>query len=318
MISTGQDARPVMVTGPRPAHGPGPLRLFLAGRHGYVALEDRLARDAGPERGCCMPHDSLGLGVTLALACISASLFLVLRCEGKGRAFGPRSRRWAVSVIVLTSVLSTAGAYITVTAAHRLPAAFLGLGVLVPSSLWLGEIRQGSAEHRNAYRDASTLWVTRLLARMHEAMAEDREQWCEAHVDPHWEPDELLRAARHYHDILEGRLSPQWRKKARLRWLLHNIEARLDLARLIETGAARAKVSTALAASRLAQETRYRRSLDDLGRLAALLRHDAQRDVARMLAAAYNAGFHRLGRYSRSLAPIVAPGPRIGSPRPHP
>jgi hypothetical protein len=156
-----------------------------------------------------MPHEPLGLGVTFALACISASLFLVLRCEGKGRAFGPRSRRWAVSVIALTSVLSTVGAYITVTAAHHLPQAFLGLGVLVPSSLWLGEIRQGSAEHRNAYRDASTLWVTWLLARMHEAMAEDREQWCEAHVNPHWEPDELLRAARHYHDILGGAAVPR-------------------------------------------------------------------------------------------------------------
>jgi hypothetical protein len=60
----------------------------------------------------------------------------VLRCEGKGRVFGPRSRWWAVSVIALTGVLSTAAAFLAVTAAHHLPKAILGLGVLVPSSLW--------------------------------------------------------------------------------------------------------------------------------------------------------------------------------------
>ena len=266
-----------------------------------------------------MPREPLGVGVTFALACLSACLFLVLRCEGKGRVFGPRSRWWAVSVIALTGVLSTAAAFLTVTAAHHLPKAILGLGVLVPSSLWLGEIRQGSAERRNAYRDASTLWLTWLLARMGEAMAEDRMVWCEAHVDPHWETDELLRAARFYHDYLEERLSPEVRRRTRLRSSMHNIEARLDLARFIENGAARAKVAAALGSSRLAQEARYRRSLDDLGRLAALLRHEAQRDVARMLAAAYNAGFHRLARYSRrSHGPAVGSGPRTGPPRPHP
>ena len=265
-----------------------------------------------------MPREPLALGLTFALACVSACLFLMLRCEGKGRMFGPRSRWWASSVIVLTSVLSTVAAYITVTAAHHLPQAILGLGVLVPSSLWLGEIRQGSTERRNVYRDAWTLWVTWLLARMHEGMAEDRMDWCEAHVDPHWEPDELVRAAHFYHDYLEERLSPEERRRARLRWLLHNIEARLDLARFIESGALRAKVNAALSASRLAQESRYRRSLDDLGRLAALLRHDAQRDVGRMLSTAYNAGFHRLVRYSRGPGASAAPAPRIGSQRSHP
>ena len=74
---------------------------------------------------------------------------------------------------------------------------------------------------------------------------EDRMGWCEAHVDPHWEPDELARAAHFYHDYLQERLSPEERRRARLRWLLHNIEARLDLARFIESGALRAKVALA-------------------------------------------------------------------------
>jgi hypothetical protein len=265
-----------------------------------------------------VPREPLGLSLTFALALISATIFLLLRCEGKGRVFGPRSRWWAGSVIGLTSVISAAASYIAMTATHHVPSTILVLGVLAPSTLWLGEIRQGSVERRNVYRDASTLWLTRILARMHEAMAEDRMDWCEAHLDPHWEPDEVLRATRFYHDYLEERLTAEERRRARLRWLMHNIEARLDVARLIGSGAARAKVAAALGPSRLAQESRYRRSLDDLGRLAALLRHDAERDVARMLAVAYNAGYHRLGRYSRSLGPGVTPGPRIGSQRSHP
>ncbi len=72
-----------------------------------------------------MSHVLLSLSVTVALACASATLFLLLRCEGKGRAFGPRSRWWATAVIGLTGVLSTALAFVTFTVAHRLPC---GLG----------------------------------------------------------------------------------------------------------------------------------------------------------------------------------------------
>ena len=64
-------------------------------------------------------------------------------------------------------------------------------------------------------------------------------------MDPHWEPDELVRAAHFYHDYLEERLSPEELRRARLRWWLHPLEARLDLARFIESGVLRAKVDAA-------------------------------------------------------------------------
>ena len=196
--------------GARLARGPGRTVKAVARGAAAVMFCKRFARmPAG--KAARTPREPLALGLTFALACVSACLFLMLRCEGKGRMFGPRSRWRASAVIVLTSVLSTVAAYITVTAAHHLPQAILGLGVLVPSSLWLGEIRHGTAERRNVYRDAWTLWVTSLLARMHEGIAEDRMDWCEAHVDPHWEPDELVRAAHFYHDYREQRLSPEER-----------------------------------------------------------------------------------------------------------
>src|SRR6202000_1163155 len=53
-----------------------------------------------------MSLEALAPGLTFALACVSATVFLLLRCEGKGRRFGPRSRGWAVLVIGLTGALS--------------------------------------------------------------------------------------------------------------------------------------------------------------------------------------------------------------------
>ncbi len=96
-----------------------------------------------------MPREPLALGLTFALACVSACLFLMLRCEGKGRMFGPRSRWWASSVIVLTSVLSTVAAYITVTAA---------ITFRRPFSVWVfsSPVRCGSARYARAAPSAGT------------------------------------------------------------------------------------------------------------------------------------------------------------------
>jgi hypothetical protein len=247
--------------------------------------------------GRSVPSETVGPVATFVLACASATFFLFLRCEGKGRPFGPSSRRWSALVIGLTSVLSTAVALACVYLVDSLPDAFLGVGVAAPSWLWLGEIRRGGDERRNLMRDMSTLWLTRLLARMHEGMAEDRLAWCEARVDPTWSTDALGMAARFYHGYLRDRLSPGERRRGRINAQLAAVEARLSVARLIENGAGRAKVLAALNAARIMKEPRYTRGVDDLGRLADLLRHDAQRDLVRLLGSAYTAGFHKLPAY---------------------
>jgi hypothetical protein len=264
-----------------------------------------------------MPHGTLGLSVTFVLACVSAAFFLQLRCEGKGRMFGPRSRWWAQSVILLTGVLSTCAALVALIVVHRLPSAFVSLGVVAPSGLWLGQIRSDNGDRPSLYRDASTFWLTWLLARMQEGMAEDRMGWCDAHTDLSWDTDELAMAARFYHDYLQERLSAEERRRYRISALTRNIEVRLDVARVVDGSAGRAKVVATLNASRLAQEARYRRSLDDLTRLGNLLRHDAQRDLGRLLVVAYNAGFRRLERYRRPLRTLPQDQP-AGSHRSHP
>jgi hypothetical protein len=276
-------------------------------------------------------REALALGLTFVLACGSATFFLLMRCEGKGRAFGPRSWRWALLVIVLTGALSTGGALALAALGHyALPAAVLSVGIAAPGALCLERIREGIPERRSAYIAAATLWLSWLLARMSEGMAEDKLEWCERRVDHAWRGDELIMAAHSYHDYLIEHLSDEDRKRYRIRALLQDAEARLDIAMLIDARATRSRVAAAIKASRFSREARYQRNLDDLTWLGDRLSFDARRDVERMLSAAYASSLYRLERYVPPARrapvptePAAAPGSpgapgAPGSPRWHP
>ena len=264
-----------------------------------------------------MPGAAVGLDVTLALACTSALFFLFLRCHGQGRPFGPASRWWALAVVGVTGLVSTAATFVVVGMVNLLPTAFLSLGVIAPSGLWLTEIRSRGDGRRSLLRDVSTLWLTRLLARMHEGMAEDRLAWCEQRVDPAWTTGELGMAARFYQDYLRERLTPQERRRGRIYAQLHAVEARLNVGQLIDNGAARTKVVAALQTSRATKDPRYSRYQDDLSRLADILRHDAERDVIRLVGSAYSAGYYRMPVYSRPRRAYTAAVAEPQSPGQH-
>jgi hypothetical protein len=266
-----------------------------------------------------MPVEAVAIALTFVLACVSATLFLLMRCEGKGRAFGPTSRRWAVIVILLTSLLSAGGAVLLAALGQYVPAVILGLGVAAPGGLCLGRIREGIPERHSVYSAAPTLWLGWLLARLSEGMAEDKFNWCERHVDAAWQTDQLIMAAHHYHDYLSEVLSDEDRKRYRIRSLLQDIEIRLDIVLLIESHAPRSRIVTGLNKSRLGREARYQRCLDDLGRLAARLDHDARRSLERLIAAAYLSGLYRLSRYAPPVRDSAPPATAAaGFPRGHP
>src|SRR3984893_3492176 len=266
-----------------------------------------------------MSREAMALALTFVLACASATFFLLMSCEGKGRAFGPRSKRWAVLVIAATSLISAVGAGALALLGRHVPAVIMSLGIAAPGSLCLGRIRAGIPERRTAYSAAPTLWLGWLLARMTEGMAEDKLEWCERHVDAAWHPDELILAAHFYHDYLNERLSGEDRKRYRIRPLLQDVDTRLDIVLLIETRSPRSKVVGAINASRLGRESRYQRNLDDLTRLASRLEHDARRALERMVAAAYVTGLYRLERYTPPVRELAQePAERAGSPRWHP
>jgi hypothetical protein len=221
-------------------------------------------------------------------------------------------------VIGVTGVVSTLATFVAVRVVNQLPSAFFGLGVVAPSGLWLTEIRSRRDGRPSLLRDLSTLWLTRLLARMHEGIAEDRLAWCEERVDTVWTADELGMAARFYQEYLRERLSPEERRRGRIYAQVNAIEARLNVGQLIENGSGRAKVTAALQGSRATKDPRYSRYQTDLSTLADILRHDAERDLIRLLGSAYNAGFYKMPIYSRPRRAHSPRVPEAQAQRPHP
>jgi hypothetical protein len=257
--------------------------------------------------GTSVPSETLRLGITFALACASATFFLFLRCHGGGRSFGRRSRLWALLIVVVTSVVSTAAAFAGAVVVDHLPLAFLSLSVVGPSGLWLSEIRQRRDDRRGLLHDMSTLWLSRLLARLQEGMAEDRITWCEERIDEAWSTDELSMAARFYQEYLRERMSGEERRRGRIFAQLTAIETRLTVVHLIESSSGRTKVAAALEASRATKGVRYSSHLGDLARMADILRHDAERDLVRLLGVAYNTGYYRIPVFSpprRTYPPV--------------
>jgi hypothetical protein len=244
-----------------------------------------------------MTHGLFGFGSTFALASVSAAVFLALRCHREGRPFGPSSRWWALAAIILTSMTSTAAAFVGVVLMRFVPPAVLG--IVVPSGLWLSQIERPRPEDRRGrLPEVPTLGLALLLDRLHQAMADDRLTWCEERVDRMWRLDQLLGAARHYHASLRERLPPEQRSRLRIDARLRSIEDRLDVVRIVENGASATKVRAAMRAARVTGGKRYERYKDDLGRQADLLRHDAEQDLIRLLSVAYKFRFYRLKVYA--------------------
>jgi hypothetical protein len=259
-----------------------------------------------------VPSEAVRLGITFVLACASATFFLFLRCHGSGRPLGRNSRRWSLLIIITTSAVSTAAAFAGTILVDHLPLAFLSLSVVGPSGLWLSEIRQRRDDQRGLVRDMSTLWLSRLLARLQEGMAEDRTAWCEERVDESWSTDELSMAARFYQEYLRERMSGEERRRSRTSAQLNAIETRLTVVQLVENSSGRTKVAAALQGSRATKGARYSNQLGDLNRMADMLRHDAERDLVRLLGVAYNSGFYRMPVFTppRRAYPPPAPTPR--------
>lgn len=252
------------------------------------------------------------LGLTFALALTSATAFLVLRCHEEGRPFGGRhSRRWAAAAILHTSVLSTVAAFIGVVLLRYVPPAVLS--VVAPSGLWFSHLRRDRAERQH---HAHSLGLTWILRRLHQTMAEDRLSWCDERIDLDWRPDQLAQAALSYYEYLKERLEPADRRRAQLDRRRKEVEERLEVVRLIESGASAAKVRAAMRGSRFTQAQKYATFPPDSLQLSDRLRHDAEQALKAMLAWAYKCGCYNL--------PVFVPSGRVPwrepevPERPHP
>ncbi|MFI6502672.1 hypothetical protein [Nonomuraea typhae] len=201
-----------------------------------------------------------------------------------------------MTIVLLTGTISAAVALVFGTLLDDMLAT--ALGAVAPSGLWLSQVRSREDEKRSLGREAATFWLVTLLGRLDQAMAEDQWIWCERRVEDEWSIYELSLAAHRYHDRIGERLNPEERRRERINARLEAIDRKLDVAALIEDGAPRAKVVTALNGSRHTRLARYERYLNDLNRLHGNLRHDAERELLRLLASAYRAGYRSLPRFT--------------------
>jgi hypothetical protein len=238
-----------------------------------------------------------GLYLTFALSCLSALFFLRLRCRDRGLPFGPQARRWALPVIVAIGAASTVSASLLDLLGYYAPATLFVFGIAAPGSLCIERLREDLPRRRSAAEAAATLWLSWLLSRLDDAMADDKSRWIETRIDFEWPDHTMLLAARHYHNCLYGRLPEEEREGQRIDAALEDIEARLDIARLIDSDLPPGKIRTEITASPLGSDPRYQRNLDDLTMLGRRLRHDSAREIDRLLAVAYGNGLYRLERY---------------------
>lgn len=146
--------------------------------------------------------------------------------------------------------------------------------MVAPGGLCLDRIRDDLPDRRSTYAAAATLWLSWLLARMDDEMVEDKASRCEERIDPEWHDDELLLAAHFYHDYLAERIPGDGRRRYRIHAMLDSIETRLDITRIIDSGAPKSKIVDTLSATRLGREHRYKRNLDDVTRLGGRLRNE--------------------------------------------
>jgi hypothetical protein len=161
--------------------------------------------------------------------------------------------------------------------------------------------------------EVPTLGLGILLDRLHQGMAEDRLIWCEDRIDQMWPLDRLQAAARYYHARIKERVPLEERRRVKIDARLRAIEDRLDAAITIENGASATRIRAALRGSRITNDKRYERYQHDAGRLAGLLRHDAEQDLIRLLSVGYTVGCYQLAVFR-----VPTREPSLSKPRPHP
>ena len=247
-----------------------------------------------------MPGWVTGLAGSIVVSVISAYVFLRIRCRGSGNPFGPLARRWAYTVILLTAAISTGLGLAVVAASGHVRTAYVGL--ILPSSLWLGKVTADRARTRGSLlprRLASGL--TFPLRRLDGRIGDDMQYWCDARsraaaVTPQWVAD----AAQYYYNGVAGRLKDA-RAAADLNKLRESIQHKIKVLRLVDLNSP-VKLTDALRSHDSTRDMHQFTPGDP--QLGPRLRAEAEHELDIMLAKVYRLGFHKLLIY-----PFRAPQP---------
>jgi hypothetical protein len=258
-----------------------------------------------------MPSWLTGDAGTFVLATLSAYAFLRLRCRRAGQPFGPRAKRWAVTIILLTAIVSTGLGLAAVAASGHIRAAYIGL--LLPSGLLIGQASvQGRRQGHALSLKPLAKWIALPFHRLYDGMGDDMQDWCDARLEAASRTPLLVaEAAKYYYNQVAGRLRPCPERDQLGRWR-ESIEHKTSIVRLISLDTAPARLNAALQWHPSTRDSgRY--AVGDLPRLADRLESEAQNELYLLLAQAYRLGFRKLLIYPhRPPLPITGRGPLAG------
>ena len=263
-----------------------------------------------------MPSWVIGVAVTLVLSLISAYGFLMLRCRGAGHPFGPHSRPWAVTVIVMTAAVSTALGVAVVAASHHVRAAYVGL--VVPSALWLGKAsaQRGRRPERLVPRQLAG-YVMLPLRRVDDGIGDDLQDWCDARSRAvSGRPQQVADAAQYYCRQVAGRLKDD-RDREQLYCWRESIRHKSKVVQMIGRGEPAPRVHAALQSHPSTSNT-GKNDTGDLPRLTRRLQSEAENELHLLLAWAYRRGHHKLLIYPFRPPPAPHHRHRPGPPEPGP
>jgi hypothetical protein len=250
-----------------------------------------------------LPGWVAGVALTGLLSIISAWGFLLARCRGVGRPFGPTSKWWAVAVVLITgaaaSVLGVAGA----AAGHHVRAFYIGLAV--PSALWFDKAakQRGSREGSgNSWLpEALVVWLTFFIQRMTDRIGDDLETWCDERLSAvSGDPRILRQAAVYYHRHIVVRFLRNDVHRKDFDVALEAILHKLDVINLISLDTTAERLNVALRRHISTRSLAARYAPSDL---VSRLQDSAENDLRFMLADAYRRGCDKLVIYG-----LVGPG----------
>jgi hypothetical protein len=263
-----------------------------------------------------MPSWVIGVAVTLVLSLVSAYGFLLLRCRGAGHPFGPHSRPWAITVIVITAAISTALGVAVVAASHHVRAAYIGL--VVPSVLWLGKAsaQRGRGPGRLVPGKLAA-YVMLPLRRLDDGIGDDLQDWCNARSRAvSGRPQQVADAAQYYYRQLSGGQKDD-RDREQLYCWRESIGHKSKVAQMAGRGEPAARVRAALQ-SHPSTSNAAKYDTGDVPRLARRLQSEAENELHLLLAWAYRRGYHKLLVYPFRPPPAPHPQHRPGPPEPGP
>ncbi len=262
-----------------------------------------------------MPSWVVGVAGTIALSVVSAYGFLLLRCRGAGHPFGPRSKSWAITVVVITATISTALGVAAVAASHHIRAAYIA--VIVPSSLWLGKASAQRRRRRgNRLPEPLAGFIVLPLRRLDDRMGDDLQDWCDVRSravsrKPQW----VAGAAQYYYNQVAGRLKDD-REREELNAWRESIWHKIKIVEMIGRDEPPERLQAALQTHASTSNT-HKYNAHDLPRLACRLQSESENELHLFLASVYRRGYHKLLVYPfrpppsprRKRPPGQSPGP---------